>query len=193
MKLSVLPGCVLLLDNYNFKKYLENGCSTMFCHLFLHTWPLTASRCLFLHFSQLLSLKNLHTLSYAVFINSRTITFLFPTTGLPENCVLPTWQGSHELAILLSLCSLPLAARSCRMPYGHLFLLFFSLLPWKLQEEKDQLLTARTNRDFPQERNSDGKRPSGVPWLSLNTFSFQLLIPFLHCAFPFLLVFFFLT
>ena len=131
MRLSILPGCVFLFDNYNFKNYLENGCSTVFCHLFLHTWPLTTSRCLSLHYSQLLSLKNLHTLSYVLFTNSRMITFLFPATGLPENCVLPTWQGRHKLAILLSLCSLPSAARWCLMcqkPYGHHFLLFF-LLP----------------------------------------------------------------
>lgn len=120
----------------------------MFCHLFLHTWPLTASRCLPLYYFQLPSLKNSHTLSYVLLMNSRMITFLFPVTGLPENCVLPTWQGSHKLAILLLLCSLPSAAHWCLMcqkPYGHLFLLFFFLLLWKLQEEKDQMLTPRTN------------------------------------------------
>lgn len=45
--------------------------------------------------------KNLHVSSYVFFfISSRIIAFLFPATGLPENCILSPKQRNHELAIL---------------------------------------------------------------------------------------------
>lgn len=115
-----------------------------------------------------------HMYIFFFFINSRIIAFLFPANELPENCILSPWQRNHELAILPSLQLAIGSSLMCWKPYGLLSLLFLLLLPWKLQVEKDQLLTPRTNGDFVQERNNDGERPSALPWLPPKTFSFQL-------------------
>lgn len=180
MKLYILPGCAFLFDSSNFQKYLENGCSTTFCCLFLCTWPLTALKHLAFHppGPQVLRIYiHFHIYIYIyVFINSRKITLC----SLQLSCQkiafclhgreTMSWPFCHH-------CSLPLGAHWCLMcwkPYGLLSLLFLLLLPWKLQVEKDQLLTPRTNRDFIQEGNNDGERPSAVPQLPPKTFSFQL-------------------
>lgn len=132
------------------------------------------------------------------FVNSKIITFLFLQLGCQKIafCLCgrePTsWPLCHS-------CSLPSGAHWCLMcwePYGHFSLLFLLLLPWKLQVQKNQLLTPRTNRDFVHERDGDGDRPLTVPQLPLKTFSSQLplVVRFsVICICSSLLFFFFLN
>lgn len=122
MKLPILSGCVLLSDNWNFQKYLENGCKTIFFCLSLCNWPLTAFKPFAFPASRLSGFKNLHTFSYVLFfINLKIITFLFLQLCCQK--IAFCLCGSEPMSWpLCHRCSLPWGAHWCLLcwePYGH--------------------------------------------------------------------------